>query len=135
MGLGVNETTRNAWVDALTAAIDAGTGAGKLKIYDGTRPATGGTATNLLGTVVCSDPCAGAASSGVATFNSFTDDSDADATGTATWGRFTDSDDTFVCDCSITATGGGGDIELNSTSITAGGIIRITSGTLTAGNA
>lgn len=133
MALGVKVEIRNAWLDAINTAINAGTGAGKLKIYDGTRPATGGTATNLLGTVVCSDPAAPAASGGVLTFSSFTEDSSADASGTATWGRFTDSADNFVCDCSVGTSGT--DIILNSTAITAGGIIRITSGTLTAGNA
>jgi hypothetical protein len=69
----------------------------------------------------------------VLTFSAFTDDSSADATGTATWARITDSADTFVCDASVGTSGA--DINLNSTSITVGGIIRITSGTLTAGNA
>lgn len=135
MALGVLTTIRNGWLDDIATAIDAGSGAGKIKFYSGTRPATGAAITDqtLLGTVTCSDPCAGSAASGVLTFSAFTDDSDADATGTATWARITDSDDTFVCDCSVGTSGE--DINLNSTSITAGGIIRVSSGTLTAGNA
>jgi hypothetical protein len=132
MALGVNTTSRSAWVTEILNKIDAGSGAGKVKFYDGTRPATNGAATNLLGTVTCSDPC-GTVSNGVLTFSAFTDDSSADATGTATWARITDSADTFVCDASVGTSGA--DINLNSTSITVGGIIRITSGTLTAGNA
>lgn len=135
MALGVKAEIRNGWIDALITAINAGSGAGKIKIYDGTRPATGGTATNLLATLTFSDPAAGSASGGSVTLSSITEDADADASGTATWARITDSDDNFVCDCSVTATGGGGDITLNATGITAGGIVRITSGTLTAGNA
>lgn len=132
MALGVLLSIRNAWLTAIANAIDAGSAGGKIKFYDGTRPATGGTATTLLGTVTCATTC-GTVSNGVLTFASLTEDSSADATGTATWARITDSDDNFVCDCSVGTSGA--DINLNSTSITAGGIIRITSGTLTAGNA
>jgi hypothetical protein len=132
MALGVLTSIRTAWVTAIQTAIDAGATGGKIKFYDGTRPATNGTATNLLGTVICSTVC-GTVSNGVLTFSTFTDDDSADATGTATWARITDSADTFVCDCSVGTSGA--DINLNSVAITAGGIIRITSGTLTAGNA
>ena len=132
MALGVVESIRNAWLTAIANAIDAGAAGGKVKFYSGTRPSTGGTATTLLGTVTCATVC-GTVSGGVLTFASFTEDSSADATGVATWARITDSNDTFVCDCSVGTSGA--DINLNSTSITAGGIIRITSGSLTAGNA
>ena len=132
MALGVNITIRNSWLTAVANAIDAGSAGGKIKFYDGTRPSTGGTATTLLGTVTCSTVC-GTVADGVLTFAAFTEDSSADATGTATWARITDSDDNFVCDCSVGTSGS--DINLNSTAITSGGIIRITSGTLTAGNA
>lgn len=132
MALGVNTTSRSAWVQEIANKIDAGAAGGKIKFYDGSRPATGGPATTLLGTVTCSATC-GTVSNGVLTFSAFTEDSSADATGTATWARITDSDDNFVCDCSVGTSGS--DINLNSTAITSGGIIRITSGTLTAGNA
>jgi len=133
MSLGVLESIRNAWLDAIAAAIDAGIVGGQLKFYDGSRPGTNGAATNLLGTVVFSATCAPDASGGVLTFSEMTEDASADATGTATWARITDSDDNFVCDCSVGTSGE--DINLNSVAITVGGIIRVTSGTLTAGNA
>ncbi len=135
MTLGILVSLRNAFLNAIRDAIDAGAGAGRIKIYSGTRPATGGAITTqvLLGTVLCSDPCAPNAAAGVLTFNSFTDDEDADNSGTATWARITDSDDNFVTDADVGTSGA--DINLNSTNITQGGIIRITSGTLTAGNA
>jgi len=134
MTLGINVTIRTAQVDLIKTAIDAGVGAGKINFYDGTRPATGAAITTqvLLGTVLCSDPC-GSSANGVLTFSAFTDDSNADATGTASWARITDSADTFVTDASVGLSGA--DINLNSLSIVIGGIIRITSGTLTAGNA
>lgn len=132
MALGVLLSIRNAWLTTIANAIDAGSAGGKIKFYGGTRPSTGGTATTLIGTVTCATTC-GTVSNGVLTFASFIEDSSADATDQATWARITDSDDNFVCDCSVGTSGA--DINLNSTSITAGGIIRITGGTLTAGNA
>lgn len=132
MTIGLSTTVRTNRMTQILNAIDGGSGAGKLKFYDGTRPATGGTATTLLGTVTCSDPC-GTVSSGVLTFSAFTQDSSADATGTATWARFTDSDDTFVADVSVGASGT--EIVMNTTSIVSGGPISISSGSLTEGNA
>lgn len=44
MKLGLNTTIRNARVNAIRDAIDAGTGAGTIDIYSGAQPATGGTA-------------------------------------------------------------------------------------------
>jgi hypothetical protein len=135
MTIGYAVATRNARLDAINTLLNAGSGAATLKIYAGTRPATGGTATTLLGTLTFSDPAAASASSGVLTFSAITQDSSADATGTATWARAADSAGTFVFDCSVTATGGGGDIQLNTTSIVIGGPISITSASITAGNA
>lgn len=119
---------------AIKDAIDGGSGAGTLKIYDGTRPATGGTATTLLGTLTFSDPC-GTVSSGVLTFSAITADSSADATGTATWARIADSAGTFVADISVGISGSGAELILNTTSIVAGGPISVSSATLTEGNA
>jgi hypothetical protein len=135
MTIGYAVATRNARLDAINTLLNAGSGAATLKIYDGTRPATGGTATTLLGTLTFSDPASTGAASGVLTFSAITQDSSADATGTATWARAADSAGNFVFDCSVTATGGGGDIQLNTTSITIGGPISITSASITAGNA
>ena len=137
MTLGIKVEIRNGFLDNIKTAIDAGSGAGKLKLYTGAKPATGAAITTqtLLGTVLCSDPCAPAANAGVLTFSAFTDDSNAAASGDAVWARFTDSADNFVADASVGISGSGADIILNSVSIASGGIIRITSGTLTAGNA
>ena len=63
MTLGLATTLRNARLDQITTAIDAGT-AGLLRIYDGSRPATGGAATTLLAELTLSDPSSGAAAAG-----------------------------------------------------------------------
>lgn len=135
MSLSVKTDIRNNWLDTIANAIDAGTGPGVLEFYDGSRPATGGTETTLLGTVTCSEPCAPAATNGELTFNSFVDDDNTAADGVATWARFKDSGGNFVADVDVGESGSGADIILNSTNITAGGILRVNSGTITTGNA
>lgn len=135
MALGMAVTLRNARLQDIIDAIDAGAAGGKLKIYNGSRPATGGAATTLLGTLTFSTTSAPAPAGGVLTFDPITPDTSADATGTATWARITDSDDNFVMDLNVGATGSGADIELSTTSIVAGGVISVTSATITEGNA
>lgn len=132
MAVGLVTTLRNTRLDAITTAIAAGGGAGKIRIYDGTRPATGGSATTLLAELTCSAPAAGAASAGVLTFSAITADSSADASGTATWARIVTSANNAVLDCSVGTSGT--DIVLNSTTITAGQQVSITSATITEGN-
>ena len=106
-----------------------------LRIYDGTKPATGGAATTLLAELTCGSPFAAGAAAGVLTLGSITQDSSANATGTATWFRIVKSDGTtHVLDGTVTATGGGGDLELVSTSITATQPVQVTSFTITEAN-
>lgn len=133
MALGINATLRNNMLDEITALLDADAGAGLLRIYDGTRPATGGTATTLLAELTFSVTSAPAASGGVLTFSAITDDSSANATGTATWFRLVDNSGDFVMDGDVGTAGS--DLNLNTTSITSGGTVSVTSFTITAGNA
>lgn len=135
MALGIVTAVRNAFLNAIRDAIDAGAGAGLLRLYTAARPATGGTATTLLAQLTFSYPSAPNAASGTLTANAITADSAADATGTAAWGRVVDSTGGFVMDMDVTATGGGGDCQLNSTSITLGQQVSVTSFVLNAGNA
>lgn len=116
-------TTRSAVADCVVDRIDAGTGAGTLKIY------TSGDA--LLVTLTFNDPAFGSAVAGVATANAITNGT---ATGTGTAAKFTafDSDDNAVFSGSVTATGGGGDLTLSSVSITSGDTVAISSATYTA---
>lgn len=131
MAISYAETLRNAQLDEITAR--AGGGA-LLRIYDGTRPATGGAATTLLAQLTCGSPFAGAASGGELTANAITQDSSADATGTATWFRLVASDGTtHVLDGDVGASGS--DLNLSSVSIVAGGTVDVTSFVVTGGNA
>ncbi|QEZ47175.1 hypothetical protein [Cupriavidus oxalaticus] len=130
MTIGMSTALRNARLDAITAAAGANA---KLRLYDGSRPATGGAATTLLAELTCGATFAAAASGGVLTMNAITTDSAADASGTATWARLVTSGGTFVMDMSVGTSGA--DLNMNSNVISAGAAVSITSATLTEANA
>lgn len=134
MAVGFATSLRTARATAIRDAMDAGTTGAKIRLYNGTRPATGGTVTTLLAELVCST-VSGTVTNGVFTLSAITQDSSADATGTATWFRIVDSDNNFVMDGSVTATGGGGDITMGSVSIIAGVPVAAVSFVITEGNA
>ena len=130
MALAYSTTLRNARQDAITTAIGA---SGLFRIYDGSRPASGGTATTLLAELALSATAAGASSGGVLTFNSIAQDASANATGTATWFRIVTSGGTFVIDGSVGTSGS--DLNLTTTSIVATQPVSVTSCVITEGNA
>ena len=135
MAIKLSTTCRNAMLDGITSTVG---GSAKLRIYDGSQPAGPGTAVStqtLLAELTCNTTFAPAASAGVLTLNSITAASSAPATGTAAWFRLLTSGSTAVLDGSVTATGGGGDMTLSSTSITSGASVSVSSFTITAGNA
>lgn len=115
---------RTSRMNAVVSAIDAGTGAGKLKI------GTAGMA-SVLATLTLTDPC-GSVSGDVLTFDFDPDISDtsADNTGTAAAATITDSDDNVIIS-GLTVGTSGTNIVLDSVSITAGQTVTITAGTLT----
>ena len=135
MAVGYATALRNSMLQALADAINAGAGAGTIKIYTASRPATGaavGGAT-LLATLTFSDPAQSGIAAGVLTFAAVTSDASADATGTAVWARIESSTPGFVADIGVGA--GSGDLNLNTTSIVTGGTVSInTGGTITDGN-
>lgn len=131
MALGYSVTLRNAQLDAITTSAGA---SALLRIYSGTRPATGGTATTLLAELTCNATFAPGASSGVLTLNAITQDSSANATGTASWFRIVQSDGTtHVMDGDVGTSGS--DLNLTTTSIVSGQPVSISSATITRGNA
>lgn len=130
MALAYSTTLRNTRADAIATAVG---NAGLWRIYDGSRPATGGTATTLLAELTCGSPFAGSAASGVLTLNSITQDSSANATGTASWARIVTSGGTFVIDMNVGTSGS--DLNLTTTSIVSTQPVSITgSPTITEGN-
>lgn len=130
MALAYSTTLRHARLDAIATAVGTG---GLIRIYDGTRPATGGAATTLLAELTVSGAFAPGASANTLTVNAVTSDSSANANGTATWFRVTTSGGTAVIDGDVGTAGS--DLNLNSTSISTGQTVAISSFTITAGNA
>jgi hypothetical protein len=88
------------------------------------------TTQDLLGTCTCANP-AGVESGGTLTFSAIANDASADDTGICTWVRIRDASSTTIMDLDVTATGGGGYVQMASTSITAGGPIAFNSFTIT----
>lgn len=132
MALQFSTTVRNAWLDNFESTV--GTTA-VLKIFTGSPPANCAAAnsgTELASMTLPSDWMAAASSGSKAKSGTWEEDS-ALATNTAGHFRLYASDGT-TCHMqgTVTATGGGGDMTLDSTSITSGQTITITGFTLTA---
>lgn len=135
MAIQLSVSVRNARLDAIESTIGTSP---IMRIRTGAAPANCAAADS--GTVVAtltlpSDWMAAASSGSKALAGSWTDAS-ADATGTAAHFRIYDSTGT-TCHLqgTVTATGGGGDMEVNNTSFASGQSFTVTSFTLTDANA
>lgn len=133
LAIAYSQTVRHNRLHAVRDAIDGGAGAGLLRIYDGARPATCGAATTLGAELTYTDPCAPAASGGSLTFSAITADASANASITATWFRAVDSAGTCCIDGNVGTSGS--DMNLNTTTISAGVQVSCSSFVITAGNA
>lgn len=133
MALRIPTASRNAAADAVADLADAGSGAATLEIRSGAQPATANDAASgtLLATVTLADPAFGAASAGVAALAGVPRETTGVADGTAGWARLKDSSGATVLDCSVSASGGGGEIVLNTTTISTGVAVEITAFTIT----
>lgn len=135
MAVQLSIAVRNARLDSIETTI--GTSA-ILRIRSGAQPATCATADSgtVLATLNLPSDWMSAAASGSKSLLGTWQDLSADATGTAGHFRVYDSTGT-TCGIqgSITATGGGGDMTLDNTSIASGQQVTITSFTLTDANA
>lgn len=135
MALQLSVACRNARLDSLETTI--GTTA-VLKIRTGAQPATVATADSgtVLATLTLPSDWLAAAASGAKAKAGTWQDTSADATGTAAHFRIYASDGTTAhIQGSVTATGGGGDLELDNVSIAAAQSITITAFSLTDANA
>lgn len=118
--MAITHTTavRNALADLIDEQVNAGAAAGTLVFQ------TSGDVE--VATLTFSDPAFGAAASGVITANAITDDTNATG-GTVAKFRIFDSDSVEILQGTVTATGGGGDIELSSVSVGAGDTVSMSS--------
>ncbi|WP_119271440.1 hypothetical protein [Taklimakanibacter deserti] len=134
MTLQYSTTVRNAKLDAVETAI--GTSA-VLKIRTGAAPGNCAAADSgtVLATANLPSDWMAAASGGSKAKSGTWEDLSADNNGTAAHFRLYASDGT-TCHAqgTVTLTGGGGDLTVDSTSFTAGQAFTVTSFTLTAGN-
>ena len=135
MALQYSVAVRNAQLDALESTTGT---AALLRIYSGAAPANCAAAASgtLLAEMTLPSDWMAAASSGSKALSGTWQDASANATGTAGHFRLYDSGGT-TCHAqgTVTATGGGGDLTLDNTSIASGQSVTITSFTITAGNA
>jgi hypothetical protein len=132
MSLQFGTTLRNNMLDQVEST--AGTAA-LFRIYSGSAPANCGTAASgtLLVEMSLPSDWMAAAASGAKSMSGTWEDTSANATGTAGYFRIYDSAGT-TCHVqgTVTATGGGGDVTLDNTSIASAQDVKITSFTLTA---
>ena len=135
MAIQLSTNVRNARLDAIESTIGT---AAVLKIRTGAAPADCATADSgtVLATLNLPSDWMAAASSGSKAKSGTWQDASADATGTAAHFRLYANDGT-TCHLqgTVTATSGGGDMEVDNTSFAAGQSFTITTFTLTDGNA
>ena len=119
--------------DVIGTALDADAGPGTIKVYTGTQPTNPNTAASgtLLCTFTLADPSFGAASTGSKTIQGTPLATTGVADGTAGWFRAADQSGDAVMDGTVSATGGGGNLELNTTTVSTGLSVEITGGTVT----
>lgn len=134
MSIQYSVAVRNAQLDAWETTIGSSP---VLKIFTGSKPANCATADSgtVLVTMALPSDAMAAASSGTKSKSGTWEDLSADGTGTAGYYRIYASDGTTCHEQgTVTATGGGGDMTLDNTSIATGQPVTITSYTKTAGN-
>lgn len=121
MAITTNTTLKNTILDGFDTAFNSGT----LEIRTGSAPGAGNAATGtVLATITLPADAFAAASGGTKAKNGTWNDTSADAIGTAAHWRMTGGSN--IVEGTVTATGGGGDMELDSTSITSGQTVTIT---------
>lgn len=133
MALQLSVAVRNARLDTIETTIST---APTLEIRSGSPPANCAAADSgtLLASMTLPSDWMAAASAGAKAMAGTWQDTSADAAGTAGHFRIKASTTCHI-QGTITATGGGGDMTLDNTSIASGQSISITSFTLTDGNA
>lgn len=121
----LNEFRLNAVIDFLAGGAENA----RAEIYDGVRPALGGTPTgNLLASIVLMEPL-GTVSNGVLLVAT-TNEVMIGNTGQATWARIINGNGALAWDCDVSDLNGAGELRLPSTTLYAGGYTRIVSGLL-----
>lgn len=134
----ISNDAAKAACDAIVDRLDLGStnAQSRIRIYSGSVPTDADTALGaqvLLAELNASNPAFGAAADAApgatATASAISDDTSADATGTASFFRWVDRDVTAVLQGACATSGS--QLNFNTTSISAGAIVSITSFTVT----
>jgi hypothetical protein len=135
MAVQLSTTVRNARLDVIESTIST---SAVLRIYTGAQPANCAAANSgtLLAEMALPSDWMAAAASGAKALSGTWNDTSANNTGTAGHFRIYETTGT-TCHIqgSVTATGGGGDLQLDNTSIASAQTVTITSFSLTDANA
>lgn len=110
--------TRNMLADSVVDQLDLNTPPGKLVLQTA--------ASAIVATLTFANPAFGSAAAGTATANAIADDTNA-VGGTIAKGEMRNGAGTAQALFSVTATGGGGDIQMNSVIVSAGQTVRVSS--------
>lgn len=132
MATRISTAARNAAANAIAALADAGPAAGTIQVRTGAQPATANDPATgtLLATFTLADPAFTAAVAGVASLDAtppLTTTGVAD--GTAGWFRMLDSTGATVLDGTVGVAGQ--QLNLNTTTVSTGVALEITSGNIT----
>ena len=109
---------RNTLADAIDTLINTGAGTAKLRLR---------ASTTTIVDFDLANPAFGSASSGSMTLNSTPIAATAGASGSVDNAQILDRNGTVVVSCSVTGSGGGGDIEVSNVSIANGQDCSLTS--------
>jgi len=120
---------KGAQLQGSLAFLDAGPALARIEFYDGTPPSGGGAATNLLAVMPLADPAGSVIDnalvlavprSGLVLLD-----------GVCTWARAFNGDGAIWADGLCTDEAGAGPFKLETTSLLAGGLVRLTSAVFT----
>lgn len=127
MALKLSNAAASAAADGWAALLDGG----KIEVRSGSAPASANDADagTLLAEGTFGTPAFAAAVNGLLTANAIAQDASANNTGTATHFRLKESGGGVVAQGTITALGGGGDMQVSSTSVVSGVPFSFTSAT------
>ena len=128
----LSSAVKSLRLQAVPTYLDSGASAGKLRVYDGTQPASGATPTgnNLLAELIFPKPSFDTVTSGIMYFK-IPDPVLALLDGTATWVRLLTGDNVFVADLNAGVSGSGAACIFDNTTIYAGGTVTALSLALT----
>ncbi len=124
MAIQLSTTTRNRFRDAYVTAFPAGA---SLVIRSGTPAGVGNAATGTILATIILPATPFTNGTGAVTLSGTWSEASADGTGTAGHYRMTNGSD--IEEGTVTATGGGGDLTLDNTSITTGQTVTVTTWT------